>query len=249
MLQAEEMFRRAMRVSSADGTDKNVSPMVLTNLARSLIELEHVDEAGRLADRAYASARDDGDENIVRDVLLVRARVHRKRGEFAQAESLLEDFEERLRKTRPPKCGCFASPAYERAMIALARGDRRGAATRVDEAVAFAEGDVGHPDLAPYFRLRRAEVELALDRTDAARVDSTKAIELYRTSGEQEAQSSYLGLAYLALGRVLLASGPSPEAATALSSALEQLRPTLGPDHPQTRLAERLAVQAASKRL
>ena len=59
-----------------------------------------------------------------------------------------------------------------------------------------------------------------------------------------DGHSSILGLAYLAEGRALLASGASPDAAKTLSSAVEHLRPTLGANHPQTRLAERLLNQA-----
>ncbi len=58
-----------MRISSADGTEKNVSPMELTNLATTLIELGRIDEAQRYADQAYERARADGDEVIARYAL------------------------------------------------------------------------------------------------------------------------------------------------------------------------------------
>jgi hypothetical protein len=74
-------------------------------------------------------------------------------------------------------------------------------------------------------------------------------IELTLTAFGTAVHSSLLGRAYLIRGQALLASGPSSEAASALASASEQLRPTLGADHPQTRLAERLAAQlTANKR-
>ncbi len=73
-LQAEALFRRAMRISSADGTNKNVSPMELSNLAATLIELGRIDEAQRYADQAYERARADGDEVIARYALGARGR-------------------------------------------------------------------------------------------------------------------------------------------------------------------------------
>src|SRR5262249_4045279 len=85
MQQAEELYRRAMRIESADGTDKGVSPMVLTNLSRVLIDLDRLDEAQRYADRAYTRALADGNDTVVRDSNLVRARIRVSRGEFAEA--------------------------------------------------------------------------------------------------------------------------------------------------------------------
>src|SRR5262249_36299079 len=68
-----------------------------------------------------------------------------------------------------------------------------------------------------------------------------RVIELTRSALGPDAHSSYLGLAYLVRGQALLASGRSADAVLALRSAVEQLRPTLGSTHPETRLAERLA--------
>jgi hypothetical protein len=83
-LQAEALFRRAMQISSADGTEKNVSPMVLSNLATILIELGRIDEAQRYADQAYERARAEGDEVIARFALGARGRVFRARGQYRQ---------------------------------------------------------------------------------------------------------------------------------------------------------------------
>ena len=112
---AEEMFRRAVRISSDESTDKNVSPMLLTNLARVLIWLERVEEGTRLADDAYERARAAGDAIVSRDAVFVRAVGYRKLGDLSRAEALLDDAEARFRSTRPPECVCFASLAFERA--------------------------------------------------------------------------------------------------------------------------------------
>ena len=240
-LQAEALFRRAMRVSSIDGTDKNVSPMELTNLARTLVELERVGEAQHYADEAYRRARAEGDGIIARDSLLVRARILRKRGRYAEAEQALSDVELQFRRTFPPECACFGVIGAERGLIALARGDRARAMEEMNKAVAIAESDKVRRDALRYVLLRRAEVELAVNADSAAEADAERAIRMDIDVAGPDAHSSTRGLAYLLLGRAELASGASGEASRDLVSAVEQLRPTLGPAHPDTRLAERLA--------
>ena len=246
MVRAEELYRRSMRIESADGTDKSVSPMVLTNLSRVLIELDRLDEAQRYADRAYARALAEGNEIVARDSTFLRARIHVRRGESAQAATLLEDVEARYRKTRPPDCVCYASLNYERAKLAAARSDAESALAEMDKAVALAEQKNSTPDALRYFVLRRAEVELAVKRFDRAQADADRVIELTRSALGTDVHSSYLGLAYLIRGQALLVAGRSADAAAALRSAVEQLTPTLGTDHPQTHLAERLAAQAGA---
>ena len=53
--------------------------------------------------------------------------------------------------------------------------------------------------------------------------------------------SCEIGRAQLALGRALLALGKRAEAHTALAAAIDNLAPTLGADHQETRLARQLA--------
>jgi tetratricopeptide (TPR) repeat protein len=245
-VQAEALYRRAMQISSADGTEKNVSPMELTNLAATLIELGRIDEARRYADRAYERARADGDEVIARYALGARERVFRVRGQYAQAMHALSELEQQYRRAYPPECACFGTIASERGLLAAARGEGDRAMAEMNKAVAIAEGDKSRPDILPRILVRRAEVELAFGRPAAAQADAERSIRANVDVTAPDAHSASLGLAYLAEGRALLVSGPSPDAAQALSSAIEQLRSTLGPDHPQTRLAERLSTRAAA---
>ena len=243
-LQAEALFRRAIRISSADGTEKNVSPMELTNLATTLIELGRIDEAQRYADRAYERARAEGDEAIARFALGARGRVFRARGQYTQAMQALSELEQQFQRAYPPECACFGSIASERGLLAAARGEGDRAMAEMNKAVAIAEGDKRRPDVLPRLLVRRAEVELSLGRPDAALADAERSIRVNVDITAPDAHSSTLGLAYLAEGRALLASGPSSDAAQALSSAVGHLRPSLGADHAQTRLAERLLAQA-----
>jgi len=243
-LKAEELYRRAMQISSADGTGKNVSPMVLTNLSWVLIDLDRLAEARRYAEQAYERARAEGDAIIVRDSMVVRAKAYRGLGDYARAEKTLNEAEPRLRATRPPQCACFATLVSERALIAMARGDTKSALAGMNKAVAIAEGDPVRSDALPYSLLRRAEVEVALGRFEAAQADAARSLSLGTQLAAAGSPASYVGRAYLAEGRALAASGKSGEAKSAFSSAVEQLRPTLGADHPQTKLAERLLASA-----
>ena len=243
-LRAEELYRRAMQISSADGTEKNVSPMVLTNLSWVLVDLDRPLEARRYAEQAYERARADGDEMIVRDSMVVRAKAYRRLGDYARAEKMLNEVEPRFRATRPPQCACFATLASERALIEQSRGDAASALAGMNRAVAIAEGDPVRNDVLPSSLLRRAEVEFELGRFDAAHADAERSRRLGLEIAMPGRPSSYVGRAYLMEGRALAASGKSEEARNALSSALAQLRPTLGADHPQTKLAARLLARA-----
>ena len=246
LLQAETLYRRAMRISSADGTDKNVSPMELSNLAATLIELGRIDEAQHYADEAYQRARSDGDEVISRYALGARARVFRVRGQYVQGMQALADLERQFRRAYPPECACFGTIASERGLLAAAHGDGERAMVEMNKAVASAADDKRRPDMLPRILERRAEIELALGRVADARADAERSIGMNIVIAAPDAQSAYLGLAYLVKGRALLASGSTVEAARAFTSAVEHLRPTLGPDHAQTRLAERLLTQAGA---
>jgi len=70
--------------------------------------------------------------------------------------------------------------------------------------------------------------------------DATRAITLFSTKVRLGTYSSVLGNAYLALGRALSAQGKGKDARLAFRSAGENLQNTIGPDHPDTRIAQRL---------
>ncbi len=238
-LKAEEMLRKAVHISSADGSDRNVSPMRFANLSRTLLDLGQNAEAARDADLAYTRARALGDEIVVNQSLLMRASAYRKLGDPARAQQIVDEAESRSR--RPGAAPILsAAVAYERAMLAQARGNADAAIAAAGQAVAIAERGTDEEALA-VFLLRRAELELALKRFDTALADAQRASPLFRKLAGPGA-SSYVGRCYLVQGSALAASGQTAEARSAFMSATENLRPTLGAQHAQTRLAERLAI-------
>jgi tetratricopeptide (TPR) repeat protein len=240
-LKSEELFRRAIRISSADGTDAHVSPMLHTNLARSLVALGRPVEAARYAELAYTRARAAGDEVVILQSLLLRQRIYILAGDYVRAGQVSVELESRMAKLLPPVSSGYASHALARSELALARGDARGAAAAADQAVAIGEAVVPNRDLLPFLLRGRAEILLKLNRPEEARRDAARAIALYQRIVSPETPSFYLGLAYLALGRALIATAEPDEAHRALASALEHLRPTLGPDSPPARAAAQLA--------
>jgi tetratricopeptide (TPR) repeat protein len=243
-LRAEQLYRRAIEISRSDGGEKSVSPMLLSNLASALAELGRVPESAGFAEKAYAEARRAGDEVVVNMALLRRASAYRRLGELVRAGAMLSEVEPRLVRMLPPGHYAFASLASEQALLAEARGDFPAAIAAANRALTIADGhDVFG---TPLLLIRRSELELAMHRVEDARADAMRAISLERTIVAPEAQSSTLGRAYLALGRAHLADGRVDDALIALASALDQLRPTLGADHPQVRLAEKLSARPAA---
>jgi eukaryotic-like serine/threonine-protein kinase len=240
-LEAEQLFRRAIAISSADGTERSVSPMLLNNLARELRELGRLSEAADYAERAYTEARRAGDQIVVNQALFERARVYRERHDLARAANTISELEPRLRRMLGRGHVAFASLELEQALLAQARGDLPAAKAGADRAVAIAEASTQHALYLTQILLRRSDLELQTHLLEEARADAARALGLSQTTAEPGTFSSWHGRACLALGRALRAQGKLDEASTALASALEHLEASLGADHPETREARQLA--------
>jgi len=87
----------------------------------------------------------------------------------------------------------------------------------------------------------RSDIERQLGRTKDAVLDAADAVRQIQEAVGTGAFSSYLGSAYLALGRALQTEGETDAAQTAFRSAAEHLEKTLGTDHPDTRTSRQLA--------
>ena len=237
-LDAEALFRRAVQNSSADGREGSSSPMLLVNYARVLDRLDRSAEAAAYAETADRRAREAGDNVVVSQALLMRSGIYVRLHDVKRAQLMLDEVEPRLSQFFPAGHAAFASLASYRALVAQAEG-RLGAATEAaDRAVAMAQaGGRQNPGLALWLR-RRADLELAEGRWAEAVADATHALALEQKLVSSDAPSSNVGAAYLTLGLALQAQGESEKARAAFASAFEQLRPTLGASHSQTREAE-----------
>jgi eukaryotic-like serine/threonine-protein kinase len=244
-LEAEKTYRRAIDISRANQTEDAVSPVLLYNYAGVLRELGRFSEAADYAERAFAKAQQAGDEILLAQADLQRARVYRDQKDFVRANSLLADLEPRMRHLLPPKHYAFASLASDRGLLALAQGDATSALQFADQALAIDEASVarGGPCAAylPILLVRRSAAELALGQRDQAAADAGKALGLLQSSTAAGTSSSDLGYAYMAQGRALQALSRPEEARDAFRSAAEQLEATLGSGHPDTQIARRIA--------
>lgn len=244
-LDSEKIYRRGVEISRSDQTDDAVAPMLLVNYARVLRELHQLDKAADFAERGYTKAQRAGAPVIVGQSLLLRALIYRDLGDLPRATAMLDEVEPSLRKRLSPGHIAFGTLASDRALIAQSRGDLAAALKFADEAVNVAEaaskaGKLGG-DYLPIFLTRRSDVELLLGRPDQAREDAARALSLLQASSPSGTFSSTLGRAYLALGRTLQSEGKRDEARVAIRSAVENLENAMGPGHPETLSARKLA--------
>jgi eukaryotic-like serine/threonine-protein kinase len=240
-LEAEKRFRKAIQLSSADGTDQNVSPMLLNNLARALRDLNRLSEAADYAERAYAKGRQTGEEIVVNQSLIMRGSIYRQMGDLDRAAAMFSELDPRIRRMFKPGHTFFATLASQRSLLYQARGDLQAAIAAADFSIAVAEASPTGSDYLPSFLLRRSGIELAMGRLEAAAADAERALRMEQKAAEPGTFSAAIGRAFLALGRALGVRGERNRARTALTSAEEHLRPSLGSDHPETREARRLA--------
>jgi tetratricopeptide (TPR) repeat protein len=244
-LEAEGIFRRAIDISRDNQGEQAVSPMLLANYARVLVDLGRPNEAADYAERAYAKAQQADDPVAINQSLLLRSKIYRERGDLTRAAAMLAEVEPRLRRNLPPGHYAFGSLASERALNAQASGDLGTALKLANQAAAIVEAAVriGQQGafLLPIVLGRRSSVELQLGRPDDAAADASRALSQLQAAGQPGTYSSTLGRAYLTLGRALEAQGKQVEAHTAFRSALEHIQSALGQDHPDTRSARQLA--------
>jgi eukaryotic-like serine/threonine-protein kinase len=246
-LEAERLYRQAVRISSHDAAGSEVAPILLNNLARALKDLERLPEAERDAERAYTEATRRRDQLVVNQSLIVRAGIYRELGQLDRAESALDEVEPRLRKALPPGHAAFASVGSERALLIDARGDRRGALAEADRAVTIAEASTQATIYLPLTLQRRAQIELDLRDWERARADAARAADLFEKTVGQGVPSNKIGRSYVELGRALQGAGQLEEARKAYARALENLGPSQGTDHPGTKEATRLAASLAAR--
>ncbi len=233
-LEAGALFRRAMQNTGGDNAT-GVSPMLLLNYARVVNRLDNFAEAAKLADTAYGQAKAAGDEVIVNQALLLRASAYRALGALAKSDAVLAEAEPRLRRMLPEGHRAFASLASQWALLAQARGDFATALALADRAVRLAgDEQTNAPHLAQLLRLH-AELDIAMQRAGEAYANAERALALEKKFVTPGMPSADVGMAYLTLGRAARLRGDLPAARVAWTAAVEELRPTLGPEHPDTR--------------
>jgi serine/threonine protein kinase len=243
--EAEQMLRRSIAISRAQGSDASVEAISWANLGRSMFDLARYREAADLADRAMHQARAQGDTVVANQAQLLAARSHAMAGDLAQGAALLDDVERRFRAMFPPSHAAFAAVATDRVRLAAAQGDLAAAARLADAAVAFVERDPKHAASLPLALRLRAQVALRQQRYGAARTDATRALALVRRRFGDGAPSSVMGGAHLVLAEALAGLGDHAGARAEAAEARRHLDEAVGPDHPNAHRARELAGEAA----
>lgn len=239
-LDAHEAFTQATELSQTNGDGSGVSPMLLLNAARPVLELGREDEAISMIQRAIDEAGRLDDQVVQLQALLLLAGAHRQRGDLDRATALFDEAERQLRQRLPPGHDAFASLALQRANIALLRGQLDQARRLASEALGQAEASSHGADLVSAALLRRAQIELADGRADVALADARRAVEAEERRSPPDRPSSRLGRLYLTLGDAQGAAGQAAGARSTLDRAIRHLDASLGRDHADARRAREL---------
>jgi serine/threonine-protein kinase len=244
-LEAEQLYRRAIEISRAGQTEDSVLPSLLNNYSGTLRHLNRLSEAADYAERAYSKGKQQGSEITMIYSLNNRVAAYLEQRDFVRAAAALNELEPRVHASFAADSFWVAALASAKALLAAGRGNRVEAMALSNQAVSTLEAGIKGggrgSDFLPVILLRRARIELDARQPAEAEADALRALTLLRGSIPAESLCSYAGDAYLALGRAFQAEGKTDEARAAFRSAVEQLEPTVGSDHPDTRAARRLA--------
>ncbi|HEX4285911.1 MAG TPA: serine/threonine-protein kinase [Terracidiphilus sp.] len=244
-LDAERIYRRALEISRNDETNGAASPVLLYNYAALLRRLHRSDEGAQYLAAARSKARDLDDRILADDVDLVRAEMLTDKGQFSEAIDVLDGLEVRLRRRYAPEHYVFAEAASARSAIALARGDFLSARRYAQEAVSLDEASMRRigqcAAYLPTLLIRQAQVDFRTGQPAAATAEARRALTLLHGEEDTGIPSSNVGRANLVLAQALGLAGQQDEAQNASRRAYANLQTTVGPDHPDTRLARDLA--------
>jgi serine/threonine-protein kinase len=232
-LDAERMFRRSVEISRGTSDDR-VDPILWNNLARTLFDLARYDEGIALASRAREGALARGDAIVADQALLLLARMHLVRGDVERGAAMLAEVESHFKAMFPPAHPAFLAVAMDRIRVPEGRGDLSEALVLADRVIARIEGDAQQRLTLAIMLRRRAEIQLKRRDFAAARRDAGRAAALGVTLVPAGRPAGGIGLSQLLLGEACLGEGRTDEARTALRTALDQLEPTIGANHPRT---------------
>lgn len=233
-LDAQQMLRRSVEISSARGDASRIEPVSWANLAVNAFDLAHYDEAVRLALRARdgAIARKDP---VVRDqALLIGARALVASGELARGTAMLDEVESHFGAMFPSTHPALISTAIDRIRVYEMQGALERALAQAETARALAAGDGRRTGYIRVVLRRRGELLLKLGRFADARADAEELVRLATGLLPPDAKAGGLGIAHLVLGEAQVGLGDTAAARAALTTALAHLEPAMGRDHPSS---------------
>jgi serine/threonine protein kinase len=244
-LEAEKLLRQSMQIHRADESDAALSPMLMTNYAQQLLDLDRLPEAQDYAEKALAGARRAGDEVVINQTLLRLARIYRAQHDFARSFAMLDEVEPRLRSALPPGHYAFGALASERSQTLELEGDTARALDLANLAIRICEDATrqgkGCTQYLPSLLRHRASIETSLKQFGPAESDARRALELLLQQARPGEFSQSTGQAYLTLALCLTAEGREADGRAMAQRAIDQLQASVGLDHPDTRAARELA--------
>jgi tetratricopeptide (TPR) repeat protein len=245
-LEAEQLLRQSMEIHRADASDAALSPMLMTNYAQQLLDLDRLPEAQDYAERALESATRAGDEVVINQTLLRLSRIYRTQHDFVRSLNKLDEVEPRLRSALPPGHYAFAALASERSQTLELEGDTARALDLANLAIRLCEEASRHAkgcqQFMPTMLRHRASIETTTKQFALAESDARQALQLLLQQAHPEDVSQSIGHAYLTLARCLTAQGRGAEGRAMAQHAADHLEKSVGADHPDTRSARELAM-------
>jgi tetratricopeptide (TPR) repeat protein len=230
---SEALQHRSLELHRAIEGAGSVNTGALLNYAGILVQLARYDAAKPLYDETLRTARTRNDLRLQLDATISLAVLQARMGRPDDASKTLRDLE-------PHREHRFFQSKLRRAFIAYAEGQIAAARGAVDEARrSLAESvDLYDQVEAKYLHsflalVGLSQAELATGHPEAAEAAARRALALAETMAGVDSPSYLIGIARAALGEVQLARG-TPDAAASFATALEQLEPTLGLEHPTT---------------
>jgi tetratricopeptide (TPR) repeat protein len=243
-LDSAEAYRRAIEITRTSKTEDEVLPALLHNYSGVLRELGRVNEAADYSKRAHEKAVHANNEIVAMQSDMQMVRIYRDQHAYARAQALAAELDNQLRKSLPPGHYAFALFTSDRSLLAEAQGDVKTALQLANEAVAMDENAVttgGQGAMyLPALLTRRSRIELEAGSSNTAQADADRAVRLLKDRMEAGSFSSNLGRAYLALASALAAKGRHEESRAMSRMAYDNLRATLGSEHPETLNASKL---------
>jgi tetratricopeptide (TPR) repeat protein len=238
--EALKIFDRAIEIARKRLPAGHPPPDLLFNQAMALAALGRYHEAVRQFDRLRKRALADDNENMAAGAVAGAADAYLQAGDFAGAEQLINGLTESERATLAPDSARMLRLAVVNARL-LAKQQKYDAADKVlTQVLASFERKgaiIRRRVIAMTFH---ADLLLAMGRTDAAAVEARRALEMAQLTRGKKLHSDLVGLARSAQGKVQLAQGERAAAVESLQAAIEDLKFTLGAEHPDTQAAQAL---------
>jgi serine/threonine-protein kinase len=226
-LQAIERFTQAIRIEASVLGPQGVSAAKRLNLARTLIQVNRLDEALESAQLGLARAGQGGNRPALLAGQQTMFNIRRLQGRYDQAQTHLDAAFELLK----------GSPPHSPMGVAIEVGQ------------AQLERALGRPQRALEWLARaRADLDKLTERVGGRPAEglpvARDAVAIARQMQHGAPASGDTGRTLLTLAKLEAATdGPAAAAATA-RLALENLLPSVGPDSPRTRAARALAEAA-----